>query len=309
MILETLDSNAVVESTASDVITFGPVHLDVTDGDRSLGFWRDLIGLELLGEPDPAIHLGAGGRELLVLHPGATSPTPRTYSGLYHLALHLPTLAEFARVTARVEAAGYPDFPVDHVTHLANYVDDPDGIGLELVFETAQRIQSVTQGPDGPEIIETDGHRSNGREPIDPAWLSSHVPEGDLQQPLPAGTVVGHLHLRVAGIDEALPFYRDQIGFIPGMYGGPSFGMADMTAGGTFPHRLAFNIWESAGAPQRPHGMAGLHHVTLVLRSESDLEAVRERLETAHTPIERSDGQIVAQDPAGNRLVISASPS
>src|SRR5437660_993190 len=119
-----------VESTASDFATFGAVHLDVTDAERALGFWRDLVGLELLGADGPDLRLGVGGRALVVLHPGARGPVVREAGGLYHMSLHLPSLGEFARVYARIEAAGYFQFPTDHGMHLANYVDDPDGIGL-----------------------------------------------------------------------------------------------------------------------------------------------------------------------------------
>src|SRR3712207_8883040 len=52
-----------------------------------------------------SVRLGAGGRALVVLHPGARGPVVREAAGLYHLALHLPSLAEFARVVARIQAA------------------------------------------------------------------------------------------------------------------------------------------------------------------------------------------------------------
>src|SRR5438874_11478424 len=85
-------SPPTVESTASDFATFGPVHLDVTDGERALGFWRDLVGLDLLGRDGEVLRLGVGDRELVVLHPGASGPVVREASGLYHMSLHLPSL-------------------------------------------------------------------------------------------------------------------------------------------------------------------------------------------------------------------------
>src|SRR5262245_14637503 len=134
---------STVESTASDFATFGAVHLDVADGERSLGFWRDLVGLDLLRRDGETLHLGVGGRELVVLHPGASGPVVREASGLYHMSFHLPSLAEFARVFSRIEAAGYFQFPTDHEMHLANYVDDPDGIGLEFAFESPAEISAM----------------------------------------------------------------------------------------------------------------------------------------------------------------------
>ncbi len=293
-----------IPSTASDFATFGAVHLDVTDLARALGFWRDLIGLERLGQDGEAVRLGAGDRDLVVLHPGARGPVVRRASGLYHLALHLPSLAEFARVVARIQASGYPQHPTDHLMHLADYVDDPDGNGLELAFETPRRLGSMGVGPGGPVLTDAEGKRHSGRDPIDLAWLFGHLPPDGTGRGLPGGTTLGHLHLRVADNDAALAFYRDVIGFRVNMDTRP-LGAFDMSAGGTFPHRLACNTWESAGRGQRPAGAAGLRHFTLQLRSADDLAATIARAGAASGPVERRDDEAFVVDPAGNRLLLT----
>ncbi len=101
-------------STPTELATFGPVHLDVVDRERSLRFWRDLVGLQMLGDGE-AVELGAGGDAVVVLHPVASRPVLRGYSGLYHLAIHLPDEPEFARVLARLMKRRYPIAPTDHV--------------------------------------------------------------------------------------------------------------------------------------------------------------------------------------------------
>jgi hypothetical protein len=63
-----------MEHVMRDFITFGPVHLDVTDIERALVFWRDLVGLTDMGIVDGAAQLGAGEDVLIVLHPGAMEP-------------------------------------------------------------------------------------------------------------------------------------------------------------------------------------------------------------------------------------------
>ena len=293
-----------VPSEASDFATFGAVHLDVTDLERALGFWRDLVGLDLLGRDGEAVRLGAGDRDLVVLHPGARGPVVRAASGLYHLALHLPSLAEFARVLARIQASGYPQYPTDHLMHLADYLDDPDGNGLELAFETPRRVGSIGVGPGGPLLTDAEGKRRSGRDPIDLAWLFAHLPPDGTGRGLPGGTTLGHLHLRVADNDAALAFYRDVIGFRLNIDARP-WGVFDMSAGGMFPHRLAGNTWESAGRPPRPAGAAGLRHFTLQLRSADDLAAILARLEAAGHPAERRGDDAVAVDLAGNRLLLT----
>jgi catechol 2,3-dioxygenase len=276
----------------------------VTDLSLALGFWHDLLGLERLGQDGEAVRLGTGDGDLVVLHPGAGGPVMRQASGLYHLAIHLPSLTEFARVVARIQASGYPQYPVDHLMHLADYVDDPDGNGLELVFETPQRLGSIGVGPDGPLLTDAEGQPRSGRDPIDLAWLFAHLPPDGTERGLPDGTTLGHLHLRVADNDAALAFYRDAIGFRVNMDTRP-WGIFDMSAGGTFPHRLACNTWESAGRGQRPTGAAGLRHFTLQLRSAEDLAAIIARAEVAGGPVERGDDGAVVVDPAGNRLLLT----
>ncbi|MDP9471093.1 MAG: VOC family protein [Chloroflexota bacterium] len=307
LISEALPATPAEDSTASDFATFGAVHLDVTDGARAVRFWRDLVGLDPLADADEGIRLGAGGRELVVLHPGASAPTPRESSGLYHLALHLPSLAEFARVVGRIHAARYPQYPTDHLTHLADYADDPDGNGLELAFETPERIGSMRLGPNGPELTDADGRSHSGRAPIDLAWLLSHVPDGDTRPGLPPGTIMGHVHLRVADLDETVAYYRDAIGFTPNLHM-PELGFSDMSAGGAFPHRLAANVWESGGRSQRPTGAAGMRHFILVLRSADDLAATAARVDAAGGAIERRGDEALVADPSGNRLLLTTVP-
>ncbi len=303
-----LAKTSAVDSSASDFATFGAVHLDVSDAERSLRFWRDLIGLELLGRSADEVRLGVGGDELLVLHPGTAGPTPRGHSGLYHLAIHLPNVAEFARVVGRVAVARFPQAPTDHVMSLASYLSDPDGIGLELTLETPERVRSMTLTPAGPEVIDINGRRSDGREPIDLNALFAQLPDRDLDRPLPPGTKIGHVHLHVADLDAALAFYTDVLGFTPKMYAS-SMGAADMSAGGTFPHRLAINTWQKRGAPQRPSGTAGLRYFTVSLRSQSALAAALTRIEAAGQPSERHENGFFVRDPAGNLLLLDAGRS
>ena len=298
-------TTATVESTASDFATFGAVHLDVTNVERALGFWRDLIGLEVLGEDGDDLRLGAGGGDLVVLHPGARGPVVREASGLYHMSFHLPSLAEFARVFAHIEATGYFQYPTDHGTHLANYIDDPDGIGLEFAFETPEDVRAAWSDVPGFEPVRGEGRRWGGREPRYLAWLAVQVPDDASGPGLSSGTIVGHMHLRVADADAALAFYRDAIGFTVNSDGRPG-GFFDMSAGGTFTHRLACNTWESAGRPQRPATAAGMRRFTLRLRSEGDLAATVARVEAAGGRIERHGGDAIVVDPSGTRLLLTA---
>jgi len=296
-----------VRSTAGDCATFGPVHLDVTDLHRSLEFWSGLIGLQVLGRDDEAVHLGVDDGELLVLHPGAERQSQRGHSGLYHLAIHLPSETEFARVLGRLLSRRAPNAPTDHIMHWATYLDDPDGIGLELSFETLDRFGRYVDGGGRPMVIDSEGRMRGGVEPLNLHEVFSHLGDHDLDRPLPAGTRIGHLHLHVAALEPALDFY-EAIGFTRNveLWG---LGMADMHAGGSFPHRLAVNTWQGAGAAQPPPGTAGLRHAVIRLRSDAALEAAVARIEEGAGEVlgavGSGDGGTIVRDPAGNVTLLT----
>ncbi len=292
---------------AGETIAHGAVHLDVTDLPRALGFWRDLLGLTSLGggEADGVARLGAGGRELIVLHAGAERPPQRGHSGLYHVALHLPDAREFARVIARLGAARYPQAPTDHIFSQATYLDDPDGIGLELTLETPERVAEMEVRGAEFRIVDTEGRLRRPVEPLDTGEVFAHLEEGAaLDQPLPDGTKVGHVHLHVRDLEEANAFYRDQLGFAEHTF--LLLGMADLHTGGRFPHRMALNVWQGQGAPQPPPATAGLRHFTIVAHDAAGLAAIQARLEAAAVPLEAEGDALFARDPSGNRFALAA---
>jgi catechol 2,3-dioxygenase len=284
-----------VTAQSADFVTFGAVHLDVTDAEQSLGFWRDRVGLQLQGEGHGALHLGTDEETLLVLHPGATSPARRGHAGLYHLAIHLPNEGEFARVLARLFDRRTFMSPTDHVFSKAIYLDDPDGLGLEFTLETPERLRSVRMTPAGPEVIDASGQRRSGRDPLDVREVLSHLPDRDLDRPLPAGTRIGHMHLHVGDIDANRRFYSDDLGFILAN----DFGSGvDFHANGRFKHRMAINTWQGVGVKQPPDGTAGLRHFTIRFDGDRRLQAALERVDSA-TPHP-------VRDPAGNAMVLTA---
>lgn len=119
---------------------------------------------------------------------------------------------------------------------------------------------------------------------------------------------MGHLHLRVASMAESLAFYHDQIGFTTNM-NSEQLGMYDMSAGGSFLHRLAGNVWESGGRPQRPAGATGLRHYTLVMRSPDDLSHAVSRVAIAGGGIEQIRDAAMVSDPSRNRLLLTLADS
>jgi catechol 2,3-dioxygenase len=278
----------------------GAVHLAVTDRDRSLRFWRDVLGLSLLSEEDDLIRLGAGERELVVLHPGATRPVVRGATGLYHLAILLPNRRELARVLARLLSLRYPNAPTDHVMTKTTYLDDLDGNGIELYADTPEDGEWTFA--DGSFIARTaDGQLRSGRDPLDVAALLEELsPEDSIEDPMPSGTKMGHVHLHVANLEEAVHFYGNVLGFeLQGI--APEIGMAFLSAGG-YHHHIGLNTWAGEGAPPAPAGVAGLKHFTIEVPSEQELAHVVTRVaRNGFRTIEDPIGALV-DDPSGNRV-------
>ena len=132
--LEAAGAPASGEIAAST--TLGPVHLTVADLERSLAFYRNAVGLEVLGRADGTASIGVGDRELIVAveEPGA-GPSAG-YTGLYHVALLLPERSDLARWLAHASRDRVPLTGMsDHFVSEALYLRDPDGHGLEIYWD------------------------------------------------------------------------------------------------------------------------------------------------------------------------------
>src|SRR6266550_6830645 len=284
----------------------GAVELAVIDADRAHRFYRDYVGLTPLASDGPELRMGAAGRELVVLHPGAEGPVvPRT-SGLYHLAIVVPDRRELARAIARLARLRWDQYPTDHVMTKANYLWDPDGNGIEIYTESPE---DGTMGFANGTFVayDKDGKHRSGRDPIDIDELFSHLREADrteegLIRPMPAGTRMGHVHLHVADVDDALRFYHDLVGFdVMGHVPGVGF----VSAGG-YHHHLGLNTWAGRGARPAPPGSAGLRRFTVELPARRDLEDVVGRLEHGDVSVTEEAGGFAAVDPSANRVLFTA---
>jgi catechol 2,3-dioxygenase len=121
---------------------------------------------------------------------------------------------------------------------------------------------------------------------------------------LPAGTRMGHVHLKVTSIPETLRFYRDALGFgLMAQLGGQA---AFLSAGG-YHHHIGANTWESAGGAPAPPGSAALRHATIVFPDSGERERAVKRLERAGIEVGERDGDPSTSDPSGNALVLTVS--
>ncbi|MEO5807552.1 VOC family protein [Devosia sp.] len=280
----------------------GPVHIAVTERDKALSIWRDVVGLEIIAETGTQLELGAGGKVLIVLETGALRAVVPKTIGLYHVAIHVPTRPDLAQMAVRALQRRVRISPTDHLVSEAIYLWDLDGNGIEITFETPWR--GTLGDPDkGVYAVTTEGKPHSGREAIDLDDLLGELGENPvLQQVMPAGTRIGHVHVHVNDLHLAMDFYRDVIGFA-GFLLMVSFGMGDVGLN-YMPHALAFNVWSGPNAGLPSAGAAGLRWFTIVVPDATTLEEVTGRLGRAAVAFEQITGGVETRDPSGNRLKV-----
>ena len=171
----------------------GPVVLRVADVARVLAFWEGILGLQVVTLSDGSYALvpEGGPDPLLILRPRPEAqPAPPTASGLYHLALLLPSREALGGAFRKIDAAGGRRFFVgaaDHLVSEALYFQDPEGNGLEL-YRDRPREEWKWNG----------GEIAMSTEPLDLEGVLHAARDVDPASPaVGVGTVLGHIHLQI----------------------------------------------------------------------------------------------------------------
>ena len=281
----------------------GMVSLKVADLENQITFYQQVLGFQLHWREENKAGLGADGEDLLQLTEEPNLKRYRGVTGLYHFAVLFPNRRELARAIARLFALKYRNYPTDHIMTKTTYLDDPEGNGIELYCESPEDgTWSLANG----EYVtrRADGSLSDGREPLDVNALLTHLKEDDrLDAPIPPETRVGHIHLHVRGIDEAVNFYHGILGFdLMGI--AQPFRMAFVSAGG-YHHHIGLNTWQGEGAPPPPVDAAGLKYFTVELPDQKALDEVIARVEKAQIPANQMEEGLLLYDPSQNGVVLT----
>jgi catechol 2,3-dioxygenase len=269
----------------------GAVRLQVADLERSLRYYRDILGFEVANrsEETAALRAREGGEPLVELRARAgTADSPsRGRFGLYHFAVLLPSRGDLGRFLRHLLERGERFGASDHHVSEALYLTDPDGLGIE-VYADRPRAKWERRGRElRMETL-----------PLDVPSLLEEAGEGGWSG-LPAGTRLGHLHLHVGDLREAARFYADGLGLnrIVWSYPGALF----LAAGG-YHHHLGLNTWAGSHARGRLDDEAGLLEWEVVLPTAADVDAAADSVEQAGYTIQREPRSWSAEDPWGTRL-------
>lgn len=275
----------------------GRVHYTAADLERQIAFYRDRLGFQLLWRDGDTAALGTAERELLRLTQVPGARTARRTTGLYHTAFLVPTRWELAQLIKRIAETRTPiQGHSNHGTHLALYLPDAEGNGIELAWDFPREVWPMRDG-----VLYPDGMTRAG---IDIDDLFTEL-ERD-QRPwegLSAATVVGHVHLHTSTLDSAQTFYHTVLGFDVTMRS-EEFAAVFVSAGG-YHHHLGLNVWNGVGAPPAPPGSIGLRYFTVVVPDDAALQSVVGRLDAAGHTLVRVDDGVSVTDPAGVSVLLT----
>lgn len=141
MCIENYKEGFSINMKAHKNTTVGHIHLTVSNLERALGFYRDLLGFEVSAwYGNSAVFLSAGGyHHHIGLNTWAgtdATPAPSGHTGMYHVAFLYPSRLELAKVLKNIIDANYLiDGAADHGVSEAVYLRDPDGNGVELYVD------------------------------------------------------------------------------------------------------------------------------------------------------------------------------
>ncbi|MEH7480056.1 VOC family protein [Neobacillus drentensis] len=268
-------------------IYVGEVNIKVKNLDYALTFYQNIMGFQILEKSDRKAVLTTDGKNpLLTLEQpkDVVAKTGRS-SGLYHFAILLPSRADLSVFLRHMIQTGYPLGAADHYVSEALYLNDPDGNGIEVYRD---RPSSEWRWNNGLVEMATEELDGNGI-----------IAESDAEwSGLPAGTVMGHIHLHVSNLKKAEEFYTKGLGFEIVSY----YPQAAFLSTGRYHHHIAINTWQGEGAATPPKNSVGLNWYSLVFPDESARENAIKQLKQLGAQISEEAEFFVTEDPSGNQI-------
>ena len=281
-----------------DATRLGPVRLQVADLGRSLEYYERVLGFRAVARGGNRAILTARGDDTPIIelneHPGARPMVQRGRLGLYHFAILLPDLPALGRFVKHLAEIGARAGAADHLVSEAFYLTDPDGLGIEVYVDRPR----ATWRRLGRELM-------MATDPVDAAGLVHAA--GDVKWTgMPAGTVIGHVHLHVGNIAHASDFFSEALGFDRMVWHYP--GALFLGAGG-YHHHLGTNTWAGAHATPPEQGDARLLEWTIELPEVASIDAAESSLKSASHPAERiaDEGALLTRDPWGTAIRLRTS--
>ncbi len=266
------------------------VTLKVKNLEQSILFYQTMIGFQVREISENKAVLTADGKTpLIYLEQLFNIETNKVRTaGLYHVALLVPSREDLGVMLKHLVQSGCPlQGASDHDVSEAIYLADPDGNGIEIYRDLS------------PETWEWKGDFVKmGTLPMDADGV---IAAGDHKEwtGLPAGTIIGHIHLHVGDLDKTVQFYVEGLGFnIVQKYGSQAYFLST----GKYHHHIGLNIWNGRGVPAPKENDTGLKHYDLKLPSLETFYQIVNRLKEMGAPYKLEEDIVYTADPSGNPI-------
>ncbi|MFD0959750.1 VOC family protein [Paenibacillus chungangensis] len=285
-----------MSATLHPGIALGEVELRVSNLKRSIQFYKDIIGLQVMEEREDSASLTADGQTTLVVLravPGATVTPPRSFSGLYHFAILLPERKHLGLMARHLMERDVAIGQADHAVSEALYLSDPDHNGIEIYRDR----------PRSEWKYDAQGGLKMGTDPIEWESLLEEA-DGYEWEGLPSGTTIGHVHFHVGDMTEAKRYFCDALGFSVEADMMRSMGAMFLAAGG-YHHHIGLNIWAGLHAPSIPDHATGMSSFTITFPDHAALMDTVERLQRSDVGVRQSSNGWVASSPWGFAIKLS----
>ncbi|MDD3477559.1 MAG: VOC family protein [Candidatus Izemoplasmatales bacterium] len=203
------------------------IELNVSNLEDSVVFYQDLLGFRVISQDSTFVSLSADGQNELIRLVSLSNPIPLDEKlGVYHFAIHLPSRKHLSMFLKHLIEQQIPILGArDHVVTEAIYLQDPDGIGIEIFADKDGEGWNL----DLRSIPMTN-------QPFDYSGVYYETTERETYQRMPSETTIGHLHLMVPKLEEAIAFYTDILGF---QLTSKDFKEAAFVSDGNYHHHLA----------------------------------------------------------------------
>lgn len=274
----------------------GTVALKVADLEKLTKFYQEVIGLTILQKSPQQTVLGVTvGQPLLILNQ-VEHPLPLTrQTGLYHVAFLLPdrsalgdALIHYLTVNAPISGAS------DHGYSEALYLTDPEGNGIEVYRDKPMDVWDIRE--DGEIFGITIEMDADGV-----AQAATGTWRG-----FPQGTTVGHVHLKVADLNQTEDFYTEGLGLALKL----DFGtQAKFLATGLYHHHIGANTWTGRQLPAMSANDLGLDYFSFFVANQLELDRIERHWKEKSLAFEKnSDGSLWVTDPSGIRMKFEIEP-
>ncbi|WP_291292123.1 VOC family protein [Enterococcus sp.] len=270
----------------------GKVVLKVANLEKMTAFYTQVIGLSLIEKNQQTAKLGTSQQTLLELIK-IENPLPLTRrTGLFHVAFLLPTRKDLGNSLIHYLQSNAPiDGASDHGYSEALYLTDPEGNGIEVYRDK----------PKSEWDIREDGEIVGITEEMDAEGV---VAAADRQQTnFPQETIVGHVHLKVADLDQTETFYTQTLGLsLKSNFGN----QAKFFAAGEYHHHIGSNTWMGRGVSSMQANDLGLAYYTFVVPTKEAFDDLISHLEHEAVAFTlETSSRLALIDPNGIQLKIT----